>query len=203
MTAKPVIEIYKKKSAEELAMILSEADSRLETGSAAAITAASAAALLLRAAAITMAESPENEKVQYIHKNAGILRDYMVHLIDEDVRCRAPLKRAMKEGGEREIEAARHPAAAICGEIINMMSKCIELCRELSELCPKNALHYIGESAALAVSAMKCARFYAVDMAGKCSDDTYKFIVRRENEITAAEYEPMANALEEKILREI
>ncbi|MBQ7693474.1 MAG: cyclodeaminase/cyclohydrolase family protein [Oscillospiraceae bacterium] len=178
------IEIFKQKNAEELTRNFADPESKLETGSAAAVTAALSASLLERAAALTQREYPAHERVDYILRNAGILHGYMVHLIDEDVKCRAPLRRAMKEGGEREIEAARQPAVAIAAEIVNMMGQALELMKELCALCPRDALHYLGEAAELAMAAVRSARLYIVDMSDKCSDDTYRFVVRRENEIT-------------------
>ena len=65
-----------------------------------------------------------------------------------------------------------------------MMGQALELSKELSALCPKEALHLLGESAELAMAAIRSARMYIVDMSDKCSDETYRYIVRRENEIT-------------------
>ena len=178
------IEIFKQKNADELTKALSEPDSRMETGGAAAVTAALAASLLERAAAITKKTAGENERVDYILRNAGILRGYMVHLIDEDVKSRHPLRRALKEGGEQEIEAARQPAVAIPAEIINMMGQMLELAKELCALCPRDAVHWLGECAELAMAAIRSSRLYSLDMSDKCSDETYRFVVRRENEIT-------------------
>lgn len=178
------IEIFKLKNADELTKSLADPESRLDTGSGAAMTAALAMALLERAAALTVKELPENERADYIFRNAEILRTYMVHLIDEDVKSRGPLRKALKEGDERKIEATRQPAVAIPGEVINMMRQALELAKELTALCPKNALHYLGESAELAMSAIRAARMFILDMSDKCSDDTYRYIVRRENEIT-------------------
>ena len=203
MAEKLVIEIFKEKPVAELAKRISEPDGKLETGSAAAASASFASALLERAALIAGRADPEDECAAYVSKNAGILRDYMAHLIDEDVRSRAPLKRALKEGGEREIEAARHPAGAICAEIVNMMCKCISLACELHPHCPKEALHYLAESAEMALGAMKAAGIYAVDMADKCSDDTYRFIIRRENELMIQDAEKNARELVSKIMQEI
>lgn len=178
------IEIFKLKNADELTKSLADPESRMDTGSGAAMTAALAAALLERAAALTVKILPENERVDYILRNAEILRSYMVHLIDEDVKARNPLRRAMKEGDERNIEAARQPASAISGEIINMMGQTLELARELAALCPKDAMHYLGECARLCMAAVHTARLFILDMADKCTDDTYRYVVRRENEIT-------------------
>ena len=178
------IEIFKLKNADELTRSLADPESRIETGSGAAMTAALAMALLERAAALSVKALPGNERADYIFRNAEILRTYMVHLIDEDIKARGPLRRAVKEGGEREIEAARQPAVAIPGEVIHMMSQALELGRELAGLCPQEALHYLGEFAELAMASVRSARLYILNMADQCSDDTYRYVVRRENEIT-------------------
>lgn len=178
------IEIFKLKNADELTKALADPEARIDTGSAAAMNAALAMSLLERAAAHTVKALPDNERAEYIFRNAEILRTYMVHLIDEDVKSRGPLRKALQEGDERKIEATRQPAVAIPGEVINMMSQALELGAELSGMCPKDALHYLGESAELCLSAIRAARLFILDMSDKCSDDTYRYIVRRENEIT-------------------
>ena len=178
------IEIFKLKNADELTKALAAPEARIDTGSAAAMNAALAMSLLERAAAHTVKALPENERADYIFRNAEILRTYMVHLIDEDVKSRGPLRKALLEGDERKIEATRQPAVAIPGEVINMMSQALELGAELAGFCPKDALHYLGESAEFSLSAIRAARLFILDMSDKCSDDTYRYIVRRENEIT-------------------
>lgn len=178
------IEIFKLKNADELTKALADPEARIDTGSAAAMNAALAMSLLKRAAAHTVKALPGNERADYIFRNAEILRTYMVHLIDEDVKSRGPLRKALQEGDERKIEATRQPAVAIPGEVINMMSQALELGAELAGFCPKDALHYLGESAELCLSAIRAARLFILDMSDKCSDDTYRYIVRRENEIT-------------------
>jgi len=178
------IEIFRMKNAEDFTKSLADPASRMDTGSGAAMTAAVSAALLERASAMTLAALPENERADYICRNAEILRSYMVHLIDEDVKSRGPLKLALKKGDEREIEAARQPAIAITSEIINMMGQTLDFAKELAALCPKDAMHYLGECAELAMAAIKSARMYTVDMSDKCTDETYRFVVRRENELT-------------------
>ncbi len=197
------IEIFRQKNADEFTKSLADPDSRLETGSASALTAALSAALLGRAAALTAAAQPGEERPEYIARNAEILRGYMVHLIDEDVKCRGPLRRALKEGDSLKIEAARQPAIAITGEIINMMSQALALAAELCGFCPSEAMHYLGESAELALAAIRSARIYTVNMADLATDETYRFVVRRENEITwescLAQAETIRNAVEKAI----
>ena len=67
----------------------------------------------------------------------------------------------------------------------------------LTGLCPKADMHYVGESAELALAAVKAARMYIVDLSDYCSDDTYRFVIRRENEITLEQCEKNAAAVRE------
>ena len=76
------IEIFRKKEAEEFTLALADPESRAQTGSGTAMTAAVASALLQRAAKLTKEELSENERVEYIVRNSEILRKYMVSLID-------------------------------------------------------------------------------------------------------------------------
>ena len=108
----------------------------------------------------------------------------MVHLIDEDVKCRGPLRMAKKEGDARKIEACRQTALSICTEIINMMSQLIDMAKELSAICPADALCYAAEGTELALAAVKITRMYIVSMASKSPDETYRYVTRRENELT-------------------
>ena len=195
MAEKITIEVFKKKPMEELSQALADPDGKLETGSGAAAVASVAAALLCRAAAATGKTVSGNERLDYIVRNGEILRSYMVHLIDEDVKCRGPLKRAIKEGDARTIEAARQPAVSISAEILNMMGKLLELAQELFPLCPKEARHYLAESAELAMAAARTARSYIVDMAAYSSDETYRFVTRRENELLLAQFSPLAEEI--------
>lgn len=195
MAEKITIEVFKKKPMEELSRALADPDGKLETGSGAAAVASVAAALLCRAAAATGKTVSGNERLDYIVRNGEILRSYMVHLIDEDVKCRGPLKRAMMEGDARTIEAARQPAVSISAEILNMMGKLLELAQELCPLCPKEARHYLAESAELAMAAARTARSYIVDMAAYSSDETYRFVTHRENELLLAQFAPMAEEI--------
>ena len=183
MAEKILVEVFKKKSVDELSQALADPDSRLETGSGSAAVAAVAAALVCRAAAITAKTVKDNDRLEYICRNAEILRTYMVHLIDEDVKSRAPLNRAIKENDPQAIEAARQPASAIPAEIVNMMGKLLELSKELCPLCPGEAAHYLRESTELALAAAGSAGDFILNMASYCSDEIYRFVTRRENEM--------------------
>ncbi len=178
------IEIFRKKLPDDLTKSLAETDSRTDIGSGAALSAAAAAAYFTRAAALTAEYGESSERLSYMQRNGEILRSYMVNLIDEDVKCRGPLRKAQKEGEEYKIEAAMQTAAAIANEIINMMNQMLSLLEELSHLAAPEAKHFVTASADLAMGAIRACMRYVLDLSEKNSDDTYRYIVKRENEIT-------------------
>ena len=198
MEEKLIIEIYRKKDPEELTKLLSEPESKLDLGSAAALAAADACAMGLRAAKRTATEVSGNERLDYILRNLEKLREYMVYLIDEDVKCRSLLRRAQKKGDAREIEAARRPACCICEEIINQMGNTLNLMNELADLGKQGSM-YISAAVHMSMAAMQSAMAFVLDMSAKSSDDNYVFVTRRENEITLDNYSAASQAVLAKL----
>lgn len=198
MAEKLTIEIFRRKDAEDFTKALSDPESRTAVGSGAAMTAAIAAAYLHRASALCAAEKPEDERLAWLVRNSETLRTYMVQLIDEDVKCRGPLRRARKEGDARAIEAAHQPAVAIANEIVNMMGQCLELLKELKASAQGEALTFVKAAAELALSAIRASMHFCIDMSLECGDETYRYVTRRENELTLAQ----CMAVYEEILAE-
>ena len=192
------IEIFRKKEAEDFSLALADPASRAQTGSGTAMTAAVASALLQRAARLTKEELSENERVEYILRNSEILRKYMVNLIDEDVKARGPYRRAIKEGDPRKIEAASQSAGAVCSEIVCMMEKALELGEELAPLCPGDARHFIAESADLALAAIRASMRYCVYWGDQSTEDTRRYVIRRENELQWEEIQALYQRVIEK-----
>lgn len=201
MADKIAIEIYRKKDAEGFTAALADPESRMKLGSGAAMTAAVAAADLERAAAVLAKEDAENERLAYILRNAGILRDYMVRLIDEDVKAHGPLRRALKENEPRAIEAARQTAIAICSEIAAMMGKELDFIEELAAAENAEAACYLAGAVDTAMAAVRSAMRYKEFFASQSSDDTYRYIISRENELTLASYEEICARIAEKRAR--
>ena len=187
MAEKLTIEIFRRKDAEDFTKALSDPESRTAVGSGAAMTAAIAAAYLHRASALCAAEKPEDERLAWLVRNSETLRTYMVQLIDEDVKCRGPLRRARKEGDARAIEAAHQPAVVIANEIVNMMGQCLELLKELKASAQGEALTFVKAAAELALSAIRASMHFCIDMSLECGDETYRYVTRRENELTLAQ----------------
>ena len=199
MAEKITIEIFRKKIPDELTKSLAEADSRTDIGSGAALSAAAASSYLIRAAALTAQERGNSELLDYLQRNGEILRSYMVHLSAEDVKSRGPLRKAMKEGDEQVIDAARQPAAAVANEIINMMNQLLELLEQLSDVCSADARRFVAASADLAMGAVRASMRYVLDLGAKSSDETYRFIVKRENEITLQNCGALYARIQEKM----
>ena len=187
MPDKLKIEILKNDTVDTLTSKISTPEARPEAGSAAAASASFASALLERAAkeiARNVESGEQSEKLDWYVRNAEIVRDYMVRLIDEDVKCRGPLRRVLKEGDDRRIEAARQTATSICLEIVNMMGKALEMADELLAFADRNAKFHLVECADLAYGASLAAGRYILYLSGMSCDDTYRYVMRRENELT-------------------
>ncbi|MBR5095357.1 MAG: cyclodeaminase/cyclohydrolase family protein [Oscillospiraceae bacterium] len=193
------IEIFRKKDADEFTKALADPDSRAQTGSGSAMTAAVASALLERAACMSLQGAPEDERLQYIVRNAEILRNYMVNLIDEDVKARGPYRSAVKDGDERKIEAATQVAGAVCSEIVGMMAKGLELMEELADRCPQDARHIIAESADLAQAAIRACMRVCVFWGDLSIEDTRRYVIRRENELQWEEICPRYERIVKKL----
>ena len=199
MADKIVIEVFKEKTAEDFTKAISSPDCRANAGSAAAYAAAMACALAERAAKICEISNGGNERLTYIVRNIEILRGYMVHLIDEDVKSKRPFARAQKEGGPRDIEATIQTASCIDAEIVNMRKPCLEFLEELCPLCPADDRHFIREAAELAMSACKVAQSVIFTYAAMSTDETYRFVTQRENEAFLSERTALYESIVSKL----
>lgn len=177
------VDVFKNKTIENLSKGFADVNSKLDTGSGAAVVGSVASGLLSRAAGLCKDEVSETEKIDYICRNAENLRNYMVFLVDEDTKCREPLARALKEGGQFEIDACMQSACAITSEIVNMMQQLLILCRDLIVICPNDVKHYVKESAEFAFSAAKAGMIWILNRINIASDETFLFVTKRENEI--------------------
>ena len=181
------IDIYRNNTVAEWSEKLADPESRPDTGSAAATAAAVAASLLCRGFRIAAKDIEPDGQLDWYVRNSEILRDYMVRLIDEDVKCHGPLRRALKEGDEHRIEASRQAAVSICLEIVNMMGKCLEMAEGLLPYDDLRIRSCAAECAELAFSASRCAGDYILYMSRLSPDDTYRYVMKRENELTLQE----------------
>lgn len=178
------IQIYRNETADGLTKKLADPSENADIGSAAAASAALAASMLARAALQIREARGENEKLDWYVRNTEILRSYMVKLIDEDVKCRGPLRRALTEGDDRRIEAARQASVSICLEVVNMMGQCIDLADEMIALADGAVKAELAAGADLSYGASLSAGRYILYMSSLSPDDTYRYVMKRENELT-------------------
>ena len=178
------IPIYRNETADNLTKKLADPAEKADIGSAAAACGALAASMLARAAVQIREARGEDEKLDWYVRNTEILRSYMVKLIDEDVKCRGPLRRALTEGDDRRIEAARQASVSICLEVVNMMGQCIDLALEMIALADGAVKAELAAGADLSYGASLSAGRYILYMSSLSPDDTYRYVMKRENELT-------------------
>lgn len=198
MAGKIIIDIFREKKADDFTAALAAPDSKAAAGSAAAYTAAMGNALLLRAARNCAAKTEGNERLDYIVRNCEILRGYMVHLIDEDVKSKGPINRAKKVGGPREIEASIQTATCIEAEIVNMTKPSLEFALELCESAAEEDRALLAEAAEFVMSACRVSQHVIASISSLSSDETYRYVTRRENEVFLSEREELYNKILEK-----
>ena len=178
------IPIYRNETADNLTKKLADPAEKADIGSAAAACGALAASMLARAAVQIREARGEDEKLDWYVRNTEILRSYMVKLIDEDVKCRGPLRRALTEGDDRRIEAARQASVSICLEVVNMMGQCIDLALEMIALADGAVKAELAAGTDLSYGASLSAGRYILYMSSLSPDDTYRYVMKRENELT-------------------
>lgn len=176
------IRVYANDSLDDFTKAFAE-DDKLDTGSLNAAAAAFAAALFSRCAKA----APPCERQEYLVRNAEILRTYFLHLVDDDLKARSGYRKELKNEDADKIEAAIHPACTINEEIINMLHQMMELGLELRELIPEAYRHYLKEMADISLGIIKSCIAWLLNITSKCTDETYKFVVKRENEITLSQ----------------
>lgn len=192
------IEILRNKTVEEFTKDAARIGSKVDVGSICAQTAALSSALFYRAAEICRTAVGESDESDYLVRNAEILRNYMVNLIDEDVKSRGPLRMALREGDQEKIEAAYQPASCISIEIISMMITELELIDKLLDNCSEDMVFNALESAELAMSTIYVAQYNILSMSRKCTDETYRYVSRRENELSCSRAEELIASIRAK-----
>ena len=78
------------------------------------------------------------------------------------------------------------------------MGQCLELLKELKASAQGETLTFVKAAAELALSAIRASMHFCIDMSLECGDETYRYVTRRENELTLAQ----CMAVYEEILAE-
>ena len=65
-----------------------------------------------------------------------------------------------------------------------MLGKCLEMSEGLLPFSDSDAFSYVIQCAELAYGASRAAGNYVLTLSGLSSDDTYQYVMKRENELT-------------------
>ena len=189
------VKVYNKMTPTQLLMDFAADETKLDTGSMSALSAACSAALLERCAKIAAANNESTERLEWLARNSGTLKNYFIHLIEDDTRCRGPLRRAFAEGGQSEIDACIPAATEINAEIVNMLCQLLDLVKETAAYMPESDRHYAVESAELAMGAIKASISRIIAFSAMSTDETFRFVAKRENELMLQGAEKVYNEI--------
>ena len=193
-------ERYKNYNMDELTLKLSEAASRAEAGTVAGASGALACAMALRLANGLLSGDPENERYKYLVKNIDSLRTYMSVLMDQDIRCRAPMVKAIRENRPvEELDACLHPASEITEEIVGMMNVLLDFLIEMSGKLAFSDISVIQASLESAMAAVRISGAWINYLSDLSTEETFKFVMRREYEITYGEITEKYNKITETV----
>ena len=192
---KIVIEVFKTRDTAALSEAIADPGSHTDIGTAASALAANAFALALRAARLCEARHGGGERLDYLTRNLENLRGYMLHLMDEDNRCRAPLRRALRDSDRERLQPALEASCAIANELVCMAGKLLELLEELVPLCEDESAVYVGAAARMALAVTESCRCYLLGRAAHSEDEIFRFVTRRENELTLAQQRAKTEAV--------
>lgn len=189
-------ETYADKSLKVFSQMAAEPDNKLGLGSIAAQEAGNAAALTLCAVKMTKSE---DEKVLAAAKNLETMREYFVHLMDEENKAKAPLEKRLANGGpEEEIEGGVRTACAIVSEILYSTISVVEILASVADkLCPC-AAHNAAAAVIAAQCALDTARIQLAWRASQMNEEIYARTTRREPEIAIEGIKPTMDALLQK-----
>lgn len=184
---------FNNKSVKAYTAAMADPESKLGLGSAAAEAAAQAAALALKAVKKTASEDADLKKAE---DGFAKLREYFVHLIDEENKAKLPLEKRLVTGApENEIEAGYLTACMIVNEVLYSTTDLIGLLDSVADkLCPCTA-HLCAGAMYFAKTAMECARLLLAFYSTKMKDEVGAHTTRREPEIAMEGISEKYNAL--------
>lgn len=186
-------ETYTDKKLKVFNEMIADPDNRFGIGSLAAESAANFAALCLRAINKT---ASEDEFVLSVAKDIEVMRNYFIHLIDEENKAKAPLeKRLANNGPDEEIEGGVRTACAIVDEVLYAVIKVVDMLDSVSDkLCPCTA-SIAAASLLYARASMDTARLELAMYSTMMNEEVYARTTRREPEIAIEGISPKIDAL--------
>ena len=183
------------RTVKDFSIELASKESKLETGSAAALIGGMAASSLLLAVKKT-----GSEELAKAAEDLELLRKYFIFLIDEEVKAKEPLESRLRQGvtDEAEIEGGYRTACIILSEQLYNLTTLIDIAEAVSgKLCPCAA---VESSAAMyyVKAALESIRLQLTFYSTKMNEPVYARTTRREPEIVIENNAARIAALIEK-----
>lgn len=190
------VEFFADKTVKNFTLSVADPESKFGLGNMAAEAAANAAALALRAVRKT---ASEDEAMKKAEGDLETLRNYFVHLLDEENKARLPLEKRLNSGAPaHEIEGGYRTACIIVDEILYSAIRLIEVIGSVSDkVCPCTA-ELCAAAVYYAKLAMECTRLQLAVYSTKMSEEVYARTTRREPEIAIEGISELANGLIKK-----
>lgn len=173
--------LYSEKPMSVCNKLLSDKKSPFGLGSVAAEAAAHSAALILLALNCSDGEDPDIKKAA---ADAETLRTYFLRLVDEEVKCKAPLEKRLVDGAPaEEIEGGYRTACVIIDEVLYTCIMLAELLERVADkICPC-AADAAAASVYFAKTAMHTVRLMKAYYSTKMNEDVFARTTRREPEL--------------------
>lgn len=171
-------------------------------GSVAGLTGASAAALGIMVANLTVGKKKyaEHEKeVIDARDKLETLRNYLLYLVDEDIKAFAPLaKYSAMDKSDPEVakryQESLRTACFIPNEIHYKMVEVAEFLSVIAEYGCVGAISDVGSALCMARSVMETCRYTTLANAKYIKDEVYAETLRREFDISFSEIMPKIDA---------
>ncbi len=77
-----------------------------------------------------------------------------------------------------------------------MNGKCLELAEEMAAFCDETTAHYLHECTKLVLASSEICISYCLKMSTMSADDTYRYVIRRENELNLQAMQEIAERIQ-------
>jgi len=191
--------LFAGKSVKSFNKDLADPATKLGIGSAAAEAAATSAACAVLAIAKTGSEDADMVKAG---KDLEVLREYFIHLIDEENKAKMPLEKRLESGAPaNEIEGGYRTACAIIDDVLFTAVKVVEILDSVADkLCPCTAA-IASTAVVFARAAMDTVRLQLAYYSTKMSEEVYARTTKREPEMAIEGIAPTMDKLMEKFAK--
>lgn len=177
-----MLESYSDKTLKNYSLMMADASDIFGLGSAAAGSSMCAAALALRAVRLSASEDAD---MLHAEKDLDKLRDYFVHLIDEENKAKKPLEKKLKKGeqDDAELEAAYRTACCIIDEVFYMSVRVVETLEPVADKISPEAAHFASAAIHFVKCSMDTVRIQKAVYSTKMNEPVFAHTTLREPEI--------------------